>query len=351
MDIVSIRKFLRPEQPKPENYIRFLQLLLNAISAQAVEASEIELTQFRQEVSGLAGKLTVHSTAEEIEVALGFVIRAVTGYNRMAARIAQAHVNELQTMLAMMSSTITFLSDSSKNGVQQLQVVEQNLQTASTIGDVRVLRSRLNDCLVLVRRESTRLRGESQARIAELQAGVERTANHVRSAGRALPEDVPVIESRRAPPPEDEDAPIGMQTRDAAEQLIASRISQGTEIVVTLFLIDRFAQLHGRFGSQTSDEMRLMVAQHLGEQLGTGALFKWSRSAFAAITEVDRPLQAIEQQMTRVAAKRFEKTIEEDRRMVLILVTCSCMVQKVSDADSLVDIAETLDDFVAAKGG
>jgi GGDEF domain-containing protein len=162
-----------------------------------------------------------------------------------------------------------------------------------------------------------------------------------------------VIDNRRAPAPEPEyeGSPAGLQTRDRAEQLIASRISQGTQIVVTLFLIDRFAQLHGRFGSKLSDEMLLMVAQHLGEQLGTGSLFKWSRSAFAAITEVDRPLQAIEQQMTRVASKRFEKTIEEDRRMVLIPVTFSCMVQKVSDADSLADIAATLDDFVAAKAG
>jgi GGDEF domain-containing protein len=351
MDMVSIKKFLRPEQPKPEHYIRFLQLLLNAISVHAAEANEIELTRFRQEVSNITETLSVRSTAEQIEVALGFVIRAVTGYNRMAARITQAHVNELQAMLAMMSKTIAFLSASSKTGIDQLQVVEKNLQTASTIGDIRVLRSKLNECLVLVRSESTRLRDESQTRIVELQAGVERTANHVRGSGIALPEAAPAVPRKRYHAGPSEDPLTGLPGREAAEELIAANISRGKEVCVTLFVVDRFAHINGRFESKTGDEVLLLVAHYLSEQLETGSLFRWSGPALASITAADQSLYEIEQQMTRIVSKRFEKTIESDRRMVLLPITCSCMVQKVSDLDSPEDVAETLDDFVATKAG
>ena len=85
---------------------------------------------------------------------MDFVTRAAAGYNRIAARITQAHVSELQAMLAMMTDTITFLSDSSKTGIEQLHTVERNLQKASSIGDIRVLRGRLDDCLTLVRTET-----------------------------------------------------------------------------------------------------------------------------------------------------------------------------------------------------
>jgi GGDEF domain-containing protein len=350
MDIVSIKRFLRPEQPKPESYIRFLQLLLNGISIHAIDGNELELARFRQEVAGISSKLNVHSTAEEIEVALGFVIRAVTGYNRMAARITHAHVNELQAMLAMMSKTIEFLSQSSKTGIAQLQVVEKNLQTASTVSDVRLLRGKLNDCLVLVRSESTRLREESNAHLVELQAGVDRTANHVRSAGITLPE----IEPEAPPEPETravsmDDPLTGLQGREAAERMIGDSLARGMPLAVTLFLVHRFAHMRSRFGDQVCDEVLMLVAQHLGEQLETGSLFRWSGPSFVVITEAERSLHDIEQRMAAIASKRFDKTIEKDRGTVLLPITCSSVVQRISDDDSLHLVTETLDDFVAAK--
>jgi len=349
MEIVSIKRFLRPGPPKPESYIRFLQLLLNGISTHAAEGNEIELARFRQEVATIAGQLTVESTTEEIETALGFVMRAVTGYNRMAVRITQAHVNELQAMLAMMSRTIAYLSDSSKTGITQLQAVEKKLQTASTIGDVRVLRGKLNDCLVLVRNESNRLRDESHAHIAELQSSLERTANHVRSSGIAPPEDHPPPPKAPRPATPLEDPLTGLPGRDSAEALIAKGIAESKQFAVALCLIDRYTHIEARYGVETGEEALLLVAQHLGAQLQRGTLFRWSGPAFAVIAETDQPLHVVEQQMIRLVSKRFEKTIQKDGRTVLVPVTCCCMAQKVSDVDSLEAVAESLDDFVATK--
>ena len=286
-------------------------MLLNGISIQAVETNEIDLTRFRQEVAEISGKLSIQSTAEDIETAVGFIIRAVTGYNRMAARNTQAHVHELQDMLAMMTTTIAFLSDFSRTGIEQLHVVEKNLQTASTISDVRVLRGKLNDCLALVRSESIRLRDESHARIVELQAGLERTANHVRSAGITLPVVAPAAPPRSKPAVLSDDPLTGLQGRDAAEAMIAAHISQGKELLLTLFLVDRLAHINGRFGTKAGDDILLMVAQHLGEQLETSSLFRWSGPAFVAVTEAAQSLHAVEQEVTRVASQRFEKTIEK----------------------------------------
>jgi GGDEF domain-containing protein len=349
MDMVSIKKFLRPGKPKPEDYIRLLQLALKGISLHTVEANESDLTKFRQEVSTISGKLGERSSAEDIETAVGFVTRAAAGYNRIAARITQAHVQELQAMLAMMTQTITFLSDSSKTGIEQLHVVERSLRKASSIGDVRMLRAKLDDCLTLVRSESNRLRAESQARIAALQEGVERTANHMRSAGLASPEEP-------APRPRErvahlDDPLTGFEGRGAAEELIAANLTQNRDFVVALFLVDTFGRVSGRFGSETGDEVLLLVAQHVEEQLATRSLFRWSGPAVVAILETEPSFDAVEQQMKQIASKRFEKTIDNDGRLVLLPITCSVMVEKVSAGDSPDDVTRNLDRFVSTHAG
>lgn len=348
MDIVSIKKYLRPGKPKPEDYVRFLQLLLQGISLHAVEASESDLTRFRKEVGTISQQLSVRSSAEDIEAAVGFVIRAVAGYNGIAARITRAHLNELQTMLAMTTETISFLSDSSKTGIRQLQAVERNLQKATSIGNLRELRSRLDNCLTLVRSESNRLRDESQARIMALREGVERTANHVRLSGMALP-DAPIPDPpERAAVEQLGDTATGLPGRGDAERLIAANISLSKEFAVSVFLVDGLMQVKGRFGNETADEMLREVAQYVEQRLEAGSLFKWSGPAVAAIMEIPPSFQEIERQMRQIAALRLEKTIEKDGHLVLLPITCSHIVQKVSDADSLDRVVENLDDFVAA---
>lgn len=350
MELVSIKKYLGLRKPRPEDYIRAFQLLLNEISLHAVEGSENDLATFRQEVSAISEKLNDKPSAKDLEAAVGFVIRAVSGYNRIAARITQAHLNELQAMLAMTTETIMFLGESSQTGIRQLRMVERNLQKASSIDDVRVLRGRLNDCLALVRSESNRLRDESQARIAALQEGMARTAKHVRTSGVDVPE-TPVVVPQDGVGVEPEDPATGLPGRSAAEHLIDANIFQGKGLTVALFLVDGLAQVTGRFGRETSDEIMRAVARHVEERLNGGSLFRWSGPAVTAILEMETSFHAIEREMQQIAAMRLEKTIEKNGHFILLPITCSLMLQKVSDADTLDAVVANLDDFVAAHSG
>ena len=225
------------------------------------------------------------------------------------------------------------------------------MQKASSISDIRLLRGKLDNCLTLVRSERNRLREESRVRIAVLQEGIERTANHVRSAGAAVPEVAAKGLPRRTSEAQADDLATGLKGRGAAEQLIAASISQGKELAVALFLVNGFGHLSGRFGGQTSDAVLFAVAQYARQRLPTGALFRWSGPALAAIVEMEQSFQAVEQQMANIASMRLEKTMEKSGRLILLPITCSCMVVKVSDADSVESVAETLDDFVATKVG
>ena len=329
---MSIKKYIRPGKPDPEDYIRFLQLLLKGISLHAIEANETDLSRFREEVSALSAKLNENSTSEEIDAAVDFVIRAVEGYNQIAVRMTQAHLGELQAMLAMTTETIRFLGNSSKTGIEQLQLVERNLQQASSVRDIRQLRGKLDHCLTLVRSENKRLRDESRVHIKALQDGVERTVKHVRSAGVVVADVLPV-------------------RRDEVEQLIAGNIAQGKEFAVAIFAIDGLTQIASRYGPEVADDVHLAVAGHLKQTLDPATIHRWSGPALAAIVDIQTTFQAVEKRMNQIAALRLERTIEQDGRLALLPITCSLIVQKVTDADSVEDVIANLDDFVAAHAG
>jgi GGDEF domain-containing protein len=335
MDIVSIKKFLKPGKPKPEDYIRFIQLLLQGIELHAVEADALAFSQFRQNISTVSGRLSEQSGGEEILAAMGVVIRTMSEYNQVATRVSQAHLRELQAMLVMTTETIAFLSESSNTGVERLHALERNIRKASSIHDVRELRGKLVECLTLVRNESNRLRDESNTRISALREGVEHTVKQVRTAGL----DQPV------------DPATGLHGRAAAEEQIAANISQGKDFAVTLFLVDRLAHFNGRFGRKTGDEVLLQVAQHIGQRLETASLFRWSGPAFAAVMDIRTTFTEVERQMKRIASLRLEKTIATDGRFVLFPVTCSYLLQKVLAGDSADVVARNLDRFVCTHIG
>ena len=324
--MVSIKKYLGTATPTPADYIRFLQSLLNGIALHAVEATQTDLGTFRREVSAISAQLTEHSSAQEIDAAIDFVIRAVEGYNQIAARLAQAHLAELQAMLAMTTGTIRYLSESSKTGIDQLTLVERNLQHASSLGDVRQLRGKLNDCLSLVRAESNRLRLESRAQIQILQEGIDGAIQRARSAGFTV-------------------------HRDEVEQMIASRIAEGKPFAIAVFVIDGLSQIASRYGPGIADDVYRTVTDHIKTQLNPTALHGWSGPAIAAFLESHPNLQALEARIPKIAATRLEKTIENDGRTVLLPITRSAILQKVTDADTLENVVANLDDFTAAHAG
>src|ERR1035438_8742310 len=142
------------------------------------------------------------------------------------------------------------------------------------------------------------------------------------------------------------DPATGLQGRAAAEEMIAAKISEGKEFVVTLFQIDRLAHINGRFGRKTGDEILLEVAQYVGKELNTGSLFRWTGPALVAILEIQPSLNAVQRQLKRIASMRIEKSIETDGRSVLLPITCSFLQQEVSARGSVETVAHNMDKFV-----
>jgi GGDEF domain-containing protein len=270
-------------------------------------------------------------------------------FNRRSSTFLKARTREMQGMLGMMSDTIAFLASSSTVGVERLQSIEKNLETAADIDDVRLSRLKLSECLTSLRNESFRLRDDSRKRIQILQEGLDRAASELNAAsGTSAQGNAPVNGAVRRVL----DPATGLQTRSAAEMAIAAKIVDGKDELVALFLVDRLPALNSRFGRKVGDEILLLVAQHLGQHLPeTSPPFRWSGPAFVALANKGDAAPTTERQIKHVASMRLEKNIDTAGRTVMLPISCSVVLQKIVASDSAEAVFQALDKFVASHGG
>jgi GGDEF domain-containing protein len=336
MDLTSIRKFLNPAKPKPADFIRFLKLLLQGIATHAVESDPGELRRFRLDISNISNRLTETLGSDEMDHVVEGSVDLLKEYNRRVGKLEVANKTELRAILAIMTDTMAFLIASSKIEVESLQSIEKSIEKASAIDDIRRLRVELTNCLSSVRNESVRLRELSQAQIKSLQTGVQLTVDSLNGAQS-----------------EPTDPATGLQGRATAEQWIINKIAEGRDFAIALFIIDRLGSINGRFGRAIGDQILLSVAQRLGQESpDESSLLRWSGPAFVLVSPIGPNFSVVERFVKKQGSMRIQKDIETEDGSVMLSITCSWTLEKVTTpTDSVELICRKLDSFVAARSG
>ena len=140
--------------------------------------------------------------------------------------------------------------------------------------------------------------------------------------------------------------------RSGAEQEIATKITAKQDSVCGLVLVNRFASIQARFGREIGDDVMLLAAERLAQQLPTGVtVFRWSESALAAVVDVDANIAEVTRRFARAVSLNLEKNIETGNRFVLVPITLSFTLKRLSESSSPADIFEELDRFVSASAG
>jgi len=337
MDILTlgINRGENPEQRSsiPAEVIQHLQILIRGISLHAFEGDPEDLKSLRQRMSSIADSLKDESSPDDLLVGIGKTLRALEEYNRVSAVIFKGQVDELRGMLAAMTSTVMFITSSSETSVKQLSAIESKLQRATTLEDTRRVKEYMSDCLTLVRTESLRQQADARTKINALKGDVERLSSLLKVASS-----------------EDSQDPVtGLPGRFNAEEAIASKIRAGKDFLIALFTLDRIVSINGRFGRQVGDEILVNAARMLAQKLTGTTLYRWSGPAFAAVFDPSVNVAVAETRAQQAASLRLEKNIESEDRSVLIVITCSCHLQRISGKLSPDSVFKTMDAFMAAR--
>jgi GGDEF domain-containing protein len=140
--------------------------------------------------------------------------------------------------------------------------------------------------------------------------------------------------------------------RSAAEQAIAEKIEAATDCVCGVFLVNRLASINARFGRGVGEEVMLLVTERLTQHLPAGAaLFRWSESALVAVADVRGDIAEVTRKFARAASMNLEKNIETEHRFVMVPITLSFTLKRLSESSSPADIFMELDRFVSINTG
>jgi GGDEF domain-containing protein len=332
MDLVSFKSFLRPGKPTVADYVRFLHMLLHGLSTHVVEGDLEDLLAYREETQRFAEQVTEHASSESILLAVASSLRSLDEHTRRATRFVSAQSVELKAALRTTTDTIAVLTQSRSESVQQLGVIERKMEQASAIEDIRLLRLRLQDCLTIIREESIRLRGESEARMHAME---EKVAAVFSADGCLKPELIGV------------DPVTCLENHVAAEKLISDRIAEGKPGAIALFMVSKLVMVNRRFGRTVGDEVLFMAAQHIGASLPPNSvLFRWKGPALAAIVDLHPNFDDVSRKLTRITMTQLEKNIDDGGRIALVPISLVVFTQKSGASSDANEIFRAMDHFV-----
>jgi GGDEF domain-containing protein len=213
--------------------------------------------------------------------------------------------------------------------------VERELEQASQIDDIRLLRARIISCLDTVREETVRLQSESAARSQEVRQQIDRA---VKIADPPLRFGVM-------------DGVTGLPGRQTAERGISDAIKLGLDHAVSVFVVGRLSQINAKYGRAVGDEVMLRVANHFAQHLSSATfLYRWSGPALVALMQVHTNPDEIKRSWAKAAAGRQEMNLEAKQRSIFVLVETSMSFQVVNSKTAVDELFRSLDQFVAAQG-
>jgi len=285
--VISLKKFLADSEA--QSLIHVAQLLLRAMAQHAVEVDSDDYARFQSEIFGLADKLGNPETADEMVVDADRASKALEEYNRRTAQTLKRAGADLQEMVRMLTGTVSALATTGEDRLIRLRELEGQLESASHVDDVRILKLRLSECLGEIRKESERQKNETTRTVAELRQGIERARK-----GQSGSEEVL-------------DPVTGLPGRAAAELAIAKGCEQDASTYGIAIRADRLQVFNARFGYDVGDQILRSYAEHLVRQLGSkDRLFRWTGPTLVAVIfRAGRP-ERVREEIGQVMERRYE---------------------------------------------
>lgn len=302
--VISLKKFLADNETEAA-LMRMVKLLLQGIVLHSMEGDPLDYSRFRDSIAQVERRLDEEISTPELPVLVGATLRALEDYNRRTNTCLRQRGVEFQTMVKMLTSTVSAITAAGDTNVRQLQEIEKQVEAATEIEDVRQIKGRLSECLDGIRRETERQRAETARNAEDLMRGLESA-----EAG-------PSADSSTAPDPV-----TGLPPRKRAEEAFAQTCRDEAQAYVLAVVIDRIQILNSRFGYEVGDEIMRYFAGFLKSQLqDKDQLFRWTGPALAGLVFRPNRLERVRDDIARIMEIKYEHTVQTPSRTILLPIS------------------------------
>ena len=329
--MVSLRKYLIGEQSDlPTSLLRITTLLLEATALHAVDYDRAELETFQMDIRKVCSSIEQCKESGALLVLGGEAMREMENYNRRVERTLIARRKEVQSIVAMVTQTLLDLAKTTGTSAKSLRSIEGQIETASKIEDIRVLKAEMATCLKTIRTEAEK----QQICSNDILEKVERTlTNRVSETGvPSAPEIDPIT---------------GLGGWGKAQESILQAIKCGTHFYVIALRLDRFDMINKRFGYAAGNQALMLASQHIAQHLSNSdQLFRWRGPAVIALAERKSPASTVRAEVMKMLAERLRYEVDLGNRTVLLPLSVSWIVFQLSNFRDTGSLGTQLDAFV-----
>lgn len=282
--------------------------------------------QFRRTLQGFAESL--HGT-EDPHVILNTAadsVAAIEDYNREAQRVFGEHSVELRCMIEMLSRTLVGLAQAGGHSVDALQRIRNQIETASRLDDIRLLRARLSESLKALSHE-TELQRQRTAKIA----------NHAeQAAGMAAGQTVGEV-----------DRISGLLGLKHAAESIAAHLGATSTFYAAVFLLERVDALNLRYGFDAGDKLLQAFSQLLVSSLSPrDEIYRWRGPAFVALLDRPVPIEGVRAELARFVPINVAQNVDLNGKSLQLKMSCAWAVLPLAQFELPEQPRDQIDRFI-----
>jgi diguanylate cyclase (GGDEF)-like protein len=333
--MISIKRYLTKQSSGAEGvFRRVIGILLQAMEIHAVQGDEADYKHFRDAIRRNADQFSDQTPAEQSLVIAGSAAATLRDYNERTSRYIRAQSSEYHRMLTMLTETVLDVTQGSERSAHRLREIEQQLERASVIEDVRLLRLKLDQCLQFIQEEIQQQASAAAAMVGRLSETIQESPGRLEMAAVGA----------------DSDPVSGLPGAPAAERALVSTAQGGRNAYAVAVVPNTLQAINARYGHEAGDRVLRKVCERLRSSLAAGdAMFRWRGPCFIALLERGSEIEEVRSEMAAIAGTKIEDVTEIGGRTILLPITLSWSVFAIKGSPRHLTLR--IDQFVATQGG
>jgi hypothetical protein len=334
--MISIRRFLdqyeagaAPAFDEAEALRQALLLLLDGIATHSVRGRGTDLKVLCMALERLVRRMGEQPCAMGVLNASVEAVKALETYGQRTSEYIRQQDEQMRSMVAMLTEIVAEVPGQTESSVARLQAIEKQIERASGLDDIRMVRANLKNCLLALRNAAAQQRSTANATVQRLQSQINA------ATGQAASEQKPAAAH---------DDPGAFSTPELPENVGESSLAA----YVAAFKLQRADHIVSRFGEHTKNQMVSVIGAQLKTALGPeDRLMRWKGASYLMFFKSAAARHEIRAHLLGVVTATGQQHVEVGRKSALLSVGVDWALYAQPDYPSLAAVLADVDAFLA----
>jgi GGDEF domain-containing protein len=312
---------------------RMILLLMQAVEKYAIPGDEIDYQQFRESMRSMSKRFDRPIGPDDVLILAGQFSASLKDYYEHTSRFLSTHNAEYQKMVSMFTETVSSFSASGQRSVTNLKDLEQQIERATVIEDIRTLRLRLEQCLGTIRDEIDR----QETLSVELLAPISQSGE---SSLTKTEHDFGPYSKLKSDPV------TGFPTLNEAEASLSEALQSDQAAFAVPIVAKGANAIYSHLGSKVGDDFMYKFSEQLQFLSRNGdRIYRWHGYGFVALLRRSTTITEVKRELSSLSRVQFDDPIEVGERLTWLPV--SALWDVIAVTPPLSSLLRSINEFIA----